>query len=224
MYTKITHHITEEHFGHPTAPHIKKLVDKTILNKIADIKTQEAFKKEISDFYTDYADKISNLYNAVNGTEDDVTAAENGLFTSLDKILTYLRPYYGPEFAENFYQLTRAFALSAVNIVSLLRGGADISNWTNNRVNNIMTNDIAQLLSRHNNYWNQITVKNLWTQIANDWKTQVVATRGKNSEQAKNAAIESKKLLSQFAEIFATGIIQQFPESFVVVSPQVTPV
>ena len=29
MYKKVTHHITEEHFGHPVATEIKKAVDKT---------------------------------------------------------------------------------------------------------------------------------------------------------------------------------------------------
>lgn len=174
----------------------------------------EVFMNNVASYFKTYSDKIGRMINETTGSEDALSAAEEDLFKDIWLIGTLVRPYYSAEFSEKFTQLIRAFALAELQVVGLVRAGLDIKTWTDFRINNLLVNDIGILLNTFNNFWNQQSIRNLWTQITNAWTLAVKAKQAKDQINVEKNIAQAESLLNSFASVLAQGVINQRPDAF----------
>lgn len=177
------------------------------------------FTESITSYFNSYSRKMQNMINRADGTEEELSIAEEEMFNDVWTLATIVRPYYSAEFSEKLTQLLRGFALAELQVISLIRSGLDIKGWTDFRINNLLTTDMSIVLSTYNNAWNQIAVKSTWTQIATAWNQAIKAKHAKDQAGYERNIAQANNLLSSFALLFARGIIQQYPESFFTSTP-----
>lgn len=215
MYSKITHTIVEEHFGHPTATNIKKSVDKNPPPKPKLIySTPDKFRADVTTYMTQYINGINRVINSVTGTDSEMTSAEEAVFKNIDSLGDLMIDIYPAPVRENVNQAMRAAALAMIQTVHLMRSGLDIRDWTNNRFNNLISNDLAQTLSAINNVWSWTTVRDTMNAMTGAWVAQAKARLAKNSVVEQQQQAKSLDTAKLFAKVFADGVIQQHPEAF----------
>lgn len=213
MYKKITHNIVEEHFGHPSAPQIRRMVEKNIKSTMAPVNV-DTFKNNIKEYFTDYDKKITAILAGVNGTPDDLAAAEEAIFATIDNIGNFTKPYYGIDFGEKLNQSVRGIALSMASAVNYVRAGLDVKTLTNDRIVNILAKDLGKMLASYNNNWNQQVIQNLWVQICNHWIDAAKARLRKDTTEEQTALANATKVMEVFSNSLAWGITNQFADQF----------
>ena len=103
MYKKITHHITEEHFAHPDAAKIKKVVEST--KKKPDMKTKgfylindnecyglDNFEKHNIHAWTALATRLHDLVVSVSSASPDAADLNNLLTNDITRISKMIEP------------------------------------------------------------------------------------------------------------------------------------
>jgi pectate lyase len=222
MYKKITRNISEdiieEHFEHPGAPQVKKLLEKKYEVTIAPVNV-EIFKTNVKDYFTDYNKKMINILAGVTLSNDDLEKAEEEMFADIDRIGLLTKPYYGIEFGEKLNQSVRGYALAMAQIVNFMKVGLDIKDITNYRIINILSNDLSKMLNSYNNIWLQDTLKRYWIQICNHWIESAKARLRKDSKAEQDAITNATNVINAFANSLAAGIIAQFPNQFTTGEP-----
>lgn len=214
MYKKITHNIVEEHFDHPGAVQLRRTDDlrarAALLTKISP----EKFRSDIKTMFDLYVNNINNIIVSVNGTQDDLVAAQETLFATIDDLGQYLKPYYGIEFGEKIAHAERSLALAMIQTVRFLRSGLDVKDWTAFRFNKLLVNDIAQFFSLQNNAWKSDDIRTIFNRITESWVQQAQAHIDKNAAAVtvdiENAAAASDLLISAIAN----GTTLKYPDMF----------
>ena len=217
MYKKITHNITEEHFGHPVATQIKKVVDKDHKHVVKPKwmpMSPSAFIQTVDNYWTNYLDKMNQVITQVGGTEQDLISVEDGLFNGIDGLGTALKQYYGTEFGERMISQTRMLALTMISIIRAIRDHQDTKNMLNNRIYNLVANDMGQYMQSANNSWNFNMVKKMISDLADAWVAQAKAVQNKDGVAQNASKDAARKLAHGFASILSDGIIAQHPEKF----------
>jgi hypothetical protein len=217
MYKKVTRNIVEdiveEHFDHPSAPQLKKLMEKSYRSSIAPVNVN-TFKANIKDYFTDYNKKMTAIITGVSGTVDDLTKAEEEMFADIDNIGNLTKPYYGIEFGEKLNQAVRGYALAMATVVNLVKSGLDIKNITNDRIINILSNDLSKTMNSYNNDWAQPTIKSFWIQITNHWIEATKARMRKDSDTETASLENAGRVMDIFSNALASGIASQFADRF----------
>jgi hypothetical protein len=214
MYKKITHHITEEHFAHPGAAQIKKVVDTRaggiILVKVAP----EKFRTDVQAMFDLYLANMNSIIASVTGTQDDLVAAEETLFATIDDLGRYLKPYYGIEFGEKITHAERSLALAMIQTVRFLRSGLDVKDWTAFRFNKLLVNDIAQFFSLQNNAWKIDDVRTIFNRITASWVNQAQAYMDKNPTNVTIEIQNAKAAGDILVSAIVDGTTLKYPEMF----------
>lgn len=128
MYKKITHNITEEHFGHPLATQMKKQMDKHnsksmgVGDAIADtthLDTHKQFSKLIWG--------VRNyIISALGPNDDGTTLLKNNLLTDATMIGQFFSRYYpASAVGSNIATHLTGFVTSLVDVVQLARSSRD---------------------------------------------------------------------------------------------------
>jgi valyl-tRNA synthetase len=220
MYKKVTRNIVEdiveEHFDHPSAPQLKKLMEKSYRSSIAPVNVN-TFKANIKDYFTDYNKKMTAIITGVSGTVDDLTKAEEEMFADIDNIGNLTKPYYGIEFGEKLNQAVRGYALSMAQVVNFIKAGLDIKNITNDRLINILSNDLSKMMNSYNNDWAQPIIKSFWVQICNHWIEAARARLRKDEDGEQAALANATRVMDIFSNSLASGIVAHFPNQFTTV-------
>jgi galactokinase/mevalonate kinase-like predicted kinase len=89
MYKRVTHTITEEHFGHAMAAEIKKVVDKTIVPPKPKMEPAAAskVKADISDYLTGFNKGLIEIYKAIDSPDNiGLGDAETTVFAKIDDL------------------------------------------------------------------------------------------------------------------------------------------
>jgi predicted XRE-type DNA-binding protein len=230
MYKKITHHITEEHFGHPVATQIKKVVDKTTTNtampgmnmvmgkdgkpKAVNLQSQSAFKAAVQNYWDNYIAQVNQIITAVNGSEPSLIQAEDSLFSNIDALGNLLKQYYGTEVGERLNSCHRDLALGIVSIVRSLRDGADFKNILNGRLNNLVALEYGQVLQKINNNWNAGQIRDQLVNLANTWVDQTRAVQKNDTNALNSDQTRAKSIVDGLAKSLGDGIVYQFPNYF----------
>jgi hypothetical protein len=220
MYKKITHNIVEEHFGHPSAPQIRRMVEKNIKATMAPANVN-TFKNNIKEYYADYNKKMTAILAGVTGTPDDLAAAEEAMFVDIDNIGNLVKPYYGVDFAEKLNQSARGFALTMASAVNYIRSGIDVKTLTNDRIVNLLAKDLGKQLSIYNNNWNPQVIQNFWVQICNYWIDAAKAKLRKDTTEEQTALANAAKVIDTFSNSLAWGITNQFADQFTTAQPAI---
>jgi hypothetical protein len=125
-----------------------------------------------------------------------------------------LKPFYGPDIANEFARLLTAHLTIAVEVVKALQASDAKAAEDAQKRWYANADDIAKLLGRINPYWSEQEWKNMLYEHLR-LLTQEVATRlaGNYTENvALGDPIEAQAL--EMADVMTKGIIQQFPSAF----------
>jgi hypothetical protein len=211
MYKKITHTITEEHFGHPVGAEIKKQIDKM---KLSTMPTSAQFKQDILSWFTNFNNKAQIVIDSMTDSKLDTAAVEADLFDQIDALGNELKNYYGIEAGERLNAQMRNSAVSLLRLVFLVKNNLDIKDVVTNRFDGIITGEIVRLLYDINNDWNINTVKPVVESLWSAWVERAKAKKANNDTAATAAANAAKEAFTKFANTLADGVVKQHPEMF----------
>lgn len=212
MYKKITHTITEEHFAHPMAVEIKKIVDINKVNPKPKLSTPSSikFQTDVKNYFTNYASKMHNLIGSVfNNT---LASAEEDIFKDVDNLGNMLMPIYGFDVAQRINEVMRGYVLAVVNSAKNVRDNLDTLNEKN--INNMLANQLARVLNSINNSWQYAIVRDAFLSLFDSWVQEAKAINKKDIQAANTAFSTVNQTITSFADILANGIIQQNPDQF----------
>lgn len=223
MYKKITHNIIEEHFDHPMAVEIKRGAGydtKTTL----DLSTRSAsvFKDHVHRAFTKLDNRIRSYIISAISAGEDLPILEKYLIDDVGRIGYSIKTYFAPEDATAFNQSLTTLIVSVGNIVKAIKAGRDTKELRLTLANSL--NDFATLLSSINpSHWEKTSVLSILSKLADTWISEAEARYKKEwaidlaaADEAHNILVAGKPDGTRgFADIFANGIIKQFPQKFI---------
>ena len=226
MYKKITHHIVEEHFGHPIASEIKKTIDKTKPQPKpkADLSpmTTADFQAALNNWRMNFQEGVDKIIHSVTGTEDDLKFAEELAFSEVNQLGDLLKPVYGIDFAEKVNQGFRYYIIGLVQVAHLLKYGLDIRDWTNNRFNNLIAGDLFGTLNAVNNTWGFQNIRNGLVSMSDAWVAAMKARMAKRTDEETKQMTAATNALKNFVTDIYNGTTQQYPEKFLTPTPMIS--
>jgi hypothetical protein len=152
--------------------------------------------------------------NSIVGRLPDEKETTERLLRNPSDFAAALKPFYGPDIANQFAQLLTSHLTIAAELVKALQAGntkaaADAqTRWYTN------ADSIAEFLSRINPYWSKEVWRNMLYEHLRLLTSEVSARLAGNyiENVALSDAIESQAL--DMADVMTKGIVQQFPSAF----------
>lgn len=216
MYKKVTHTITEEHFGHPMAVEIKKVIDKTVTPPKPKMEPAAAskFKADVENYFISLASNLKEVSKAIVANDaTKIVDTEKVLFDHIDDLGNLFKNYYGVEFGEKLNQNLRTAAFIEIAITKNLKNKLDIRDWRNRF--DAVKSDISNMLYQYNNIWNQPAQSLLLQQIIDQLVAHTQDIVNGNESAIEASANRLNNILSVFANGLITGTIQHYPERFI---------
>lgn len=232
MYKKITHNITEEHFAHPIAAELKKKVDKTIVKPTPKSALPAKTSSETA-LYLASHELFGKIYS---GVRDYLVAALEGapdtdyiakqLLSDINKIGPLLAGYYSTQVGNEAAIHLTEFAKTFTELVTAAKMGKDYAKLTTTALSHL--DSLARVLGRINPmHWPEATVKEylyeyashvleqVRSRVRRDWESDRIAKEN-SSNVLMAGPITAGKLLGKqdLANVFASGLISQFPSLF----------
>ena len=222
MYKKITHNISEEHFAHPLAQQIKAIVDGGAMTPMAiNFAAETKLRSDARHLWTNFLWRVRGSIVSAMDNLPDAAALETQLIKDISAIGALLVPYYGAQPVAQFEQLLTPFALNIVDIAKATKAGRDTKDLVTK--NATLINNLATFLGMANpKFWPATAVTTIFNKLSDAWLAQIAARSKKDwtadiaaMDHAHNALLAASTTLpSGFSEVFANGVIQQFPEKF----------
>lgn len=216
MYKRVTHTITEEHFGHAMAADIKKVVDKTVVPPKPKMEPAAAskIKADISDYLTGFTTSLGNIYRSIDSPDNiGLGESETELFTKIDNLGNLLKTYYGIEFGEKVNQNQRSLLFALIAIARNLKNKIDIRDWRQ-RVDTVR-NDVASMLYQYNNNWRYADNIGLLSQLYDEYINYAQNIVNRNQTAIDASATKLGSLTSVLTSNLVNGLIQQYPDKFI---------
>jgi len=234
MYKKITHNITEEHFAHPLAADLKKKVDK--LNPPLPVKPMPKSTITITpetqlhmtshELFNKLLWGIRHYITSSLSNADDMAFIVDRLLTDIKDFGPILNTYYPKKVGDAAIIHLTEFANVLTELVSAAKAGKDITKLTSSAYGHL--DDLATIISAANPaHWPEAVVKEflhtylthvieqITARIKKDWKADMTASIKASNVLTSGPVTEGiLKGMPDFANVFAEGIINQFPAIF----------
>jgi hypothetical protein len=178
------------------------------------------FTQSVVSYFESYAKKMQDLVTVANGTEDELTAAEENAFRDLWSIGVLVRPFYTAEFSERLSHLLKAILLLEIQILAYSRVGFD-TKVVSDRMINFTLGDLGQLLSSYNSFYNKENIRTRWSTITSSWNDAMKAKLAKDNVKFSESINKANENLMSFASHLAQGIIQQHSSKFFEAAPAI---
>lgn len=216
MHKKITHIITEEHFAHPMAVEIKKLVDNIKPKSINSAQAMQ-LNTNLQNYFTTFVDDMRSII--VNMTEHDLWyGACKKAYTDIPAIETILAPYYGTDVTRNITKIITTFVRE---FSYFLQSASKTNNITYENFLQGSTNfeiSLASYLNRVNPDWDYNTIHTILSLAVLAWIAQADAFLNKNTTvDDDNVAIINKLFLTgqdngtpSLSTVMYNGLMSQF--------------
>jgi len=227
MYKQVKHQIVEEHFAHPYAIEIKKHVDKITPKPkgmeyatAAETPMAHTFKTKMQMDWATLFWRIRHLIESIDSGNSDISVVEAQILQDITKIDGLFIPYYDWSSSSNFKNYLRTIVQSLGNELKAIKAGKDYAELDTKTTDAIGV--FSQYLSDINpDNWPAAAVTDIWTQAKNSWIAQLKARMAKDWSTDMNLINQLHTLLingtqtqPSFADIFASGIVHQFPAQF----------
>jgi len=230
MYKKVTHRIMEEHFDHPMAQEIKKMVDgDTKMNAVWPPEPKSwQLGNEMKSQFTEFNTALRNVITG-SGTNDPALAFNKQQLSDLTAAFgPFFEPYYGKPAAEAFVGHIAEFAKSIEDTISAAAAKGDWNTPAAAALNHL--NALASLMTTWSpGYWNsrfptlatylsqyhQAVVNQISSRAGQDWTKDTA-----QAELARQIVANGPLPFSPFnnapdlANQIAFMITQQFPNKF----------
>jgi hypothetical protein len=225
MYKKITHTIVEEHFDHPMATEIKSSVENCIKPVMVSAVSWPLSIKFRLDARNYFSKLKSDIRNVVSDTIDPIDSSTTiklveQILIDISDLSKEVAKYYGVSAGTEFDKLLSAFVMASNEHVKILKERKDPSDAQAKCAAAIAA--IAKFLSDANpKSWPEAAV----TSIFSDYSKAIQAQATALIKKDRTAAIDAENLQHDIllgnstgrqglADVFATGIIEQFPSKF----------
>lgn len=168
-----------------------------------------------------YLWRLRNYITSALHNGEDLAVVEEQLFQNIDEIGDSVRPYYGLVASKQLAQYMRSFVLTVLDIVQTLKKGGNIDALVK-KVDTEL-DDFANFAQKANpQNWPAETVKAIFGKVLQAWIEQVRARVSKNWPADIEAVDTAHRIIlagqydgtPAFSDIFAKGIIMQFPDRF----------
>lgn len=162
----------------------------------------------------------SYIVSALN-SQEDIAFVEEQLFKDIDEIGEMIKPFYGLVASKQVSQLMHAFVLTEIDIVQALRNRQDIKNLQARHIQQV--EEFATFLNAANpKHWPREVVIDIFADLLTCWQNEAVARAKKDWATDIKATDEAHRVVlagrdngtPAFTEIFAKGVIAQFPDRF----------
>lgn len=229
MYKKITHTITEEHFGHPIAAEIKKVIDKN--NPRVKTKTLSAYsttdkstdlRNSVHAYFTQYIYGIRAYIVSAMASSQDADIIRSELFSLVENLEPiYQRFWHNAVDSTALNKCLHDIAMNILSIADSTKAGKDVGELKNTLAANI--DSLAVLLDKTNpQYWPKQAVVDIWTSATDSFIEQIDARKKADWPADQDALKKTWNILvnsvstdaPSFADVFVKGILQMFPYRF----------
>lgn len=243
MYKKITHNIVEEHFDHPMASQIRSGLHPLPYDPAhpdapytydpmypmprpmaLSMTAQSRFRSESRKLWSNFLWRTrATMVGAMDALPDaSVVAAQ--LDTDITRIGDVVKSFVGETIANEFTNHLRNITTTVVDIGKAVKVGKDITPLKIAVAMHIdaMAEQLSKLIP---SAWPASAVKDIWTKLTDSW-IQQAKVRNAKDWSADLAAMDSAhdimlapydgpiNIPAGFSDIFANGIIKQFPDKF----------
>jgi hypothetical protein len=230
MYKKVTHNIVEEHFDHPMAQEIKKMVDHGAKMGAAWPPEPKSWQlgNELKSQFTEFNTALRNVITGSGTTDPALTFNKQRLTELTAAFGPFFEPYYGKPAAEAVVGHIAEFAKAIENTISAAAAKGDWNTPAAAALTHL--NALASLITSWNpGYWNnrspalatylsqyyQAVVNQISSRAGQDWTKDAA-----QAERARQIIANGPLPFSPFnnapdlASQIAFMITQQFPEKF----------
>ena len=226
MYKKITHHIVEEHFGHPGAHQIKAMSENTSEHKLpghlqhlkaVNMQTVFSFRTAARTALSKYFWRVRSSLVSILDNAADQAALQAQLYNDIANLGTSVAIYYGPTAGTALDSKLKMYSDSLIDVVKAIRDGKDYAALRTANSNSIT--DLATFLSSANpTHWPASAVTSIFAELSSRFIEQAVARKAKDW-LADFAAVDKAQQIfmtnpTSFADVFVNGIVSQFPDKF----------
>lgn len=225
MYKKITHTIVEEHFDHPMAADVKSRVDSCSPSMPAmavNFSQAIKFRLDSRNYFSALQTKVRNLIIDLVEPKDETTTGVKlaDVVDTINRLGSVASTYYGASAGNELIKLLKDFALAAADHVKILKAGGDAAAAKIKCAEAVGA--IAKFLSTANpDFWPEAAVTKIFTEYADALLSQATALIKKDAKAVLDAENLQHDIIMGnsmgtvgLADIFATGIIRQFPDQF----------
>jgi len=217
MYKKITHNIVEEHYDHPLAMEMKSTMEMTRTDsgfKSTASSAAEQFRTRANSAWTTLGWRLRNLVESVWHDGGDIGAIGDQISKDIKNIRNGLTPFLSSGSLGNFEIGLETLVTDLANEIKAVKSGKDIRDLESKTTTAIAT--LAEYLESVNpKYWPKAAVVDIFTSLKNLYLDQVKFKLKRDWPADIDALNKSIAVLNQFADIFSSGIIKEFPNKFI---------
>jgi hypothetical protein len=239
MFSKITHHVTEEHFEHPATlpehvvhaanahPLIRaRLSSSDSLPPLVINEKTLNFRMDSRTIWTKYALGLINYSVASMGNLSEAAQVEARMSTAANAIGDYFIPYYGVTAGDQVATYLLGIWKTGVEVVHAVMAQKDLSPYQTIWASLIA--DLSNYLNKLNPaQWPVPLLTEIFTNLTKYWTDDIQARYNKDSTGDSNAIDNINKLVitgipnhsnkgfTSLADVISRGIIAQFPLDFV---------
>jgi len=230
MYSKITHNIVEEHFGHPMAGDLKKTVDKKLnLKTTPGTKTKskgfylindnecyglDQFEKHSINAWSTLANRISSVITSISSGSSDVADTTTQLIGDIGTIAKLIAPIATDAQVTQFTNLLTTVGTSLLAVVTATIDKKDTATSAQALKDSIAA--LATFLHSLNPAWPVDAVTSILTKVTGYYVAQAQYRSSRNWVDSLKSADAAYKILAvsqedgspSFADIFAMGIAE----------------
>ena len=179
------------------------------------------FRMEARTIWARYLWRMRSYLVSAFNSREDMPFVEEQVFRDIEEVGEMLKPYYGLVASKQVSQLMRAFVLTNMEIVNALSEGKDIAALRAKHVQQV--EEFATFLNAANpKYWPKAAVQEVFAELVAQWEEQAVARYKRDWAEDIRATDQAHRVLlagrldgsPSFTEVFAKGVIAQFPERF----------
>lgn len=224
MYKKITHNIVEEHFDHPSVmpvsmsrPDPMPPANKPAgwyMETLEDCDAIEAFESAVEKLWKQQSEYTRSLMISTLAGLEDADAAKARLTKNAEELGAAIVPYYGEEASATLTSLLKEHISITDEIFKAIKGAKSTSSLETALAVN--TDLLATFLdTADSDNWPKATVLSVLSALSASTLAQAQARFAKNwaaDIAANDASCETTLAL---ADTFSSGIVNKFPEMFV---------
>ena len=233
MYKKITHNIVEEHFDHPIAAELKKKVDKAIAPRAtlkprlnSTVTPEASLYMAAHELVAKLTWGVRNyLVSALNGGEDSQYIKDR-LLKDIAEFGPVLTTYYSPQVGDDVVTHLTEFAKVFCDLVATAKAEKDTTKGITDALGHL--EKLSKVLGAINpKFWPEDVVNEylhqyaihviaqITARIKKEWEADTLASlRAVNIMMNGPVSEGTLKGMPDFSNVFASGIIKQFPNLF----------
>jgi hypothetical protein len=171
------------------------------------------FQMGSRNLWNDHAWRIRNFIVSYLNSTSDVETATAWVVENISDLSNVVKVYYGEDAASKFQTILKAVVDRVIEKLRAAKSGESVSTISEEDAGTL--NDLAVFLDTANpTYWKKEVVLPILQKIFSLWLNQMLARIAGEWNMDLQYTDEIHEHLLKLADIFSSGIIGQFPNSF----------